>query len=367
MIAENRENTPGSRQVEILIIGQGICGTFLGWRLQEAGISFLILDEQNPHTASRTAAGIINPVTGRRIVKTWMIAELLPFVREAYRQIGQGLDIDCISQKILIDFFSAPQMRNAFLSRYEEDRQFLRRPADENGWFGYFNYDFGYGEIHPCYLIDIPLLLKSFRQKCLVANTLLEERFNLADLVINEKSIAYKNILAKKIIFCDGVESFQNPFFKNLPFAPNKGEALIIETEKLPADYIYKKSFTLVPVGENLYWMGSSFEWNFESDQPTGAFRRKAENALKEWLKFPYRVLDHMASVRPATLERRPFVGFHPAYPQVGILNGMGTKGCSLAPYFAGQLTNYIAGQSPLLPQADIHRFAKTLNRNLLL
>jgi len=60
-------------EIDYLIIGQGICGTFLSWYLRKAGISFIVIDEPRPDTASRVAAGIINPVTGRRIVKTWLI------------------------------------------------------------------------------------------------------------------------------------------------------------------------------------------------------------------------------------------------------------------------------------------------------
>jgi glycine/D-amino acid oxidase-like deaminating enzyme len=110
--------------------------------------------------------------------------------------------------------------------------------------------------------------------------------------------------------------------------------------------------------------VGSSFEWNFENDQPTAQFRQRAEIALNDWLKHPFKIHDHLASIRPATLERRPFVGFHPTQKNVGILNGMGTKGCSLAPYFANQLTQHLVYGQPLLPQADIMRFARTLSRN---
>ena len=110
--------------VEVLIIGQGICGTFLSWYLQKAGISFIIIDESKPDTASKAASGLINPVTGRRMVKTWMIDELLPFVWEAYRKLGDELGIACIFQKTLLDFFPTPQMRLAFLQRFEEVRNF---------------------------------------------------------------------------------------------------------------------------------------------------------------------------------------------------------------------------------------------------
>ncbi|HEY8971175.1 MAG TPA: FAD-dependent oxidoreductase, partial [Puia sp.] len=87
------------------------------------------------------------------------------------------------------------------------------------------------------------------------------------------------------------------------------------------------------------------------------------EALLRDWLKPSFRILDHIASVRPATLERRPFVGFHPLHPPVGILNGMGTKGCSLAPYFAHQLVQHMTHGKPIRPDADVRRFTKILSR----
>src|SRR5580700_1323173 len=80
---DKRGGGPMTR-VDVLIVGQGICGTFLSRELDRAGLCYIVIDEERPDSASRAAAGLINPVTGRRFVKTWMIDELLPFVREAY-------------------------------------------------------------------------------------------------------------------------------------------------------------------------------------------------------------------------------------------------------------------------------------------
>jgi glycine/D-amino acid oxidase-like deaminating enzyme len=170
------------------------------------------------------------------------------------------------------------------------------------------------------------------------------------------------------VIFCDGVGSFSNPYFSRLPFAPNKGEVLIVEidgfAEAVAAGAgVFKKGLSIVPWKEGLYWVGSSYEWSFEHAEPTEGFRLRTEAALREWLKLPFRTVTHLASVRPATLERRPFVGFHPQYPAVGILNGMGTKGCSLAPYFARQLVRLLVAGEPILPAADVRRFEKVLAR----
>jgi len=353
-------------QTDIIIVGQGISGTFLSYYLQKAGVPFIVIDESKPNTASKAAAGLINPVTGRRIVKTWMIDELMSFAKEAYAEIGKELGIDFFSATSIIDFFPTPQMRHAFLQRLNEDKEFLELPDDEDSWSTHFNYDFGFGKIEPVYLVSIAKLIEAFRKKLLDQSNLLEDCFDIQQLVLLENKIQYKDIIAQKIIFCDGVESFQNPFFKNLPFAPNKGEALLVEIKDIPDDLIYKKGINLVPLGDHLFWVGSSYEWQFQDNQPTEIFRKRTELNLLDWVKAPLKIMEHFASVRPATLERRPFVGFHPLNKSIGILNGMGTKGCSLAPYFANQLVENMVHRKPIDASADINRFEKTLGRSTI-
>ena len=84
---------------------------------------------------------------------------------------------------------------------------------------------------------------------------------------------------------------------------------------------------------------------------------------LNQWLQLPYDIVDHIASERPANRERKPFVGLHPIKKNIGIFNGMGTKGCSLAPYYAAELTNHLIHQTPINPLADVQRFKNILSR----
>ena len=106
-----------------------------------------------------------------------------------------------------------------------------------------------------------------------------------------------------------------------------------------------------------VFWVGSNYEWNNNNDDPSLAFKEKTTTALNEWLQLPYQVVDHIAAVRPANIQRRPFVGMHPTFKNMGIFNGMGTKGCSLAPYFAEQMTAHILHQTPIDNEATIDRF----------
>lgn len=353
------------KTVDYFILGQGLCGTLLSWYLIKAGKKVLLIDEPKPFTASRVASGVINPVTGRRIVRTWRIEELLPFASAAYTAFGEELGVELVRQCNILDFHPSLQMKEAFETRLPEEQQYLRHPANADEWNTYFNYHFGVGEINPCLLVDMHAMLNGCRTQLQTQNALLAEAFSWNDCVVSDDEISYKGIQAKKIICCEGVAGFVNPYFKNLPYSRMKGEALIVAIPGLPRNHIYKQGLNIVPWKNDQFWIGSTYEWNFANVLPTPAWRKKVEEQLKYWLKIPFEIVDHLASERPANMERRPFVGLHPQHTTVGILNGMGAKGCSLAPFFAKQLADHLVNGLPIYADADVQRFTKSLLRNI--
>jgi glycine/D-amino acid oxidase-like deaminating enzyme len=350
--------------VDIIIVGQGICGTMLSWFLQQENKTFIVFDEQRENASSQVAAGVINPVTGRRYAYTWMIDEVMPFAISVYEKMEEELGIKLISHKSIIDFFPSAQMLNAFVDRISENDTYLHSYPDQNHFNSFFSYDFGCGEIRPATLIHVQSLLSTWRKKLHESNCLAEETFDHSKIVIENDKLIYQDYTSEKIIFCDGSFGNDNPLFRLLPFAPNKGEALIIHCPDMTAEHIFKKGLMLVPLPEkDIFWVGSNYQWEFENDQPSEKFFKHASFVLDGWLKKPYSVMDHKASVRPATLERRPFVGFHPVKTNIGIFNGMGTKGTSLAPFFAHQLVQHMVHDLPITPEADVKRFSRILTR----
>lgn len=350
-------------QVDYIIVGQGLCGTFLSRALHRSGKKILVIDESKPHSASKIASGVINPVTGRRIVRTWEIEKIMPFAVAAYRNMEEELGTSLIRQCNILDFHPTPQMVLAFAERLPAEQEYLKQVSDTETWRRYFNFNFTIGEINPCWLIDINKMLSGWRKYLQQHQLLLEQNFVLEEAVITTDSITYQNITAQKIIFCDGAAGFDNPYFRNLPYARNKGQALIVRIPGLPRTNICKQGISIVPWQEDLFWIGSTYEWDFTHTAPTQDFYDKVVAQLNHWLKLPYEIVDHLAAERPANMERRPFAGLHPVMSSVGILNGMGTKGCSLAPYFAAELAAYLTEGTSLTPQADVRRFTKILSR----
>jgi hypothetical protein len=277
-------------QVDYVIVGQGICGTMLSWFLYKEGKSYVMIDDDS-ESSSHVAAGIINPVTGRRYVTSWMAEELMSFAMYTYTEMGSMLDSRFIFEKDIIDFFPSTQMRDAFVNRITEDNTYVHPYPDQNHFNQFFNYDFGCGQVRPVYMASLSILLASWRKLLHDKQSLLVEKFDVAALTIDKSGIKYKDISAQKVFFCDGIAGLSNPWFQLLPFSANKGEVLIIHSEGLTNEHIYKKGLLLAPLPvQHTFWVGSNYQWEFDNAAPSKSFydqtKKHLETGSKCHLKY---------------------------------------------------------------------------------
>ncbi|WP_343701012.1 FAD-dependent oxidoreductase [Chitinophaga sp.] len=345
---------------DYIIIGQGISGTVLSWQLVQAGQRVLVYDDGRPGTASRTAAGIINPVSGRRFELAWLYDIIYPEAERCYRAMEKELGITCFHERDIWSVWPSAQMQEAFEREVSaQPAGYMFRPAAPR-YEGLLHQPHGAGIIKGAN-VQLNHLLPAWRAWLQHRGLLREERFDISVLEMKEGSVQYKDASARAVIFCEGVESPANPYFTGLRFLPNKGEVLLVEIPGLNATDIIKKSITLVPQNGHTWWAGATFSWDYADALPGAAARASLENSLQQLLRIPYTVKDHIAAVRPSGMDRRPFVGMHPRFPQLGIFNGMGSKGCSLAPWAAGQFCRYLLQGEPLRPEIDIKRYFNAL------
>lgn len=352
--------------VDYIVLGQGIAGTFMSYELIKAGYTVMVIDLPKTNSASKIASGVINPVTGRRVVQTWKIDAILPFASLAYNSISTFLDIPSVLENVsLLDLHASEQMKDAFDKRIKEGTSaYVHNVPDTDPWRTYFDFDFGISKIEPVVLIDLMSLLPAYRQYLRRQNILREHYFDWNYLQIKENGheVGYDDgrlqVRARQLICCEGVGVQQNPFFRGLPFRFNKGEALLVSIPGLPRGHIYKFKYSLVPFGQSdLFWVGSTYEWTFNDDAPSGNFKKQVEAELARRLKMPFNIKTALSGIRPATEHRRPFVGAHPRYPAIGLLNGLGSKGCSLAPFFASQWISFLKQQLPFDPEVKMDKF----------
>jgi len=350
------------KKLDYLIIGQGLVGTWLSYYAMQAGKSFVVVNDSKIPSASKVASGVINPVTGRRIVQTWMIDTFLPFALKAYSDMSAQLNVTMLRAAPLVLIHPSSQMQDSFTYRYEHDNVYLQKNKASD-FEPFMHIPFGTGQINQTVWIDLNLMLSRWRQQLIEKQQYIDTRFDIKDLDLTSEGLRWNGFQANRILCSDGLGSMDNPYFKKLPFAPNKGEALIVEIKDLPNQAIYKHNLTIVHWKDQLFWVGSNYEWDYQNEAPSIAFRMKMEAALVQLLKIPFTIVDHIVGIRPANQERRPFVGLHPSYPAMGICNGMGTKGCSLAPYFAHQFIEHCENGTPIHVEASLERFEGILKK----
>lgn len=332
----------------------------LAWFLHKAGKKILVIDEYRTHSASLIAAGVTNPVTGRRLVKTWLADELIPFAAATYTELENLTGQKFYEPLRIVRLFDSIKAQNDWSARcaMPEYAPYLNNANLIKLDNHFVNNPYGGFEIEGGSKLDMPGFLNAIREFLRTTESVWEEKFSFHDLAVTEEKVIYRGIEAGMIIFAEGVEALHNPFFNFLPFQPAKGERLLVEIENFPYRFMLKSDVLLVPSGkDNLYYAGATHESHFENDQPSEKGKEELLQGLAGVLSCPYRVVDHSAAVRPAVKGRRPLIGIHPQHKRVGIFNGMGTKGVSLAPCLANNFTQHLLQSTTLIPEVDINRF----------
>lgn len=341
------------------VIGLGIAGTCMVHALLDRGLSVQVYDDTQGHKASIRAAGVINPITGRRFVKTWKADEVIPLSRSFYRSIESKFGVSgLVEDRGILHSMNEPIMEENWMLREGEEEyvkymgQMVRgvNPAiAHSGWFGELN---GALQVNMAEVLRVTRLWVQERH-ILKEEVLKHYTTRTADLA--------ENLDSRFVIFTEGMAVRANPYFNFLPHHVSKGEALICQIPDLETDLIIKgEGLSVAPLWEqDLYWVGSTYDWNDEDPAPTAKARQQLEQKLTALLTCPYEVVEHIAGIRPTTQDRRPYVGVHPEYENLFLLNGLGTKGASLAPYCAETLAEHIVNDVPIPEEMDLLRYAR--------
>ncbi|MBS1765334.1 MAG: FAD-binding oxidoreductase [Bacteroidetes bacterium] len=346
---------------DYFIIGQGLAGSMLAWKLMQKGCSVQLIDRFDASASSQVAAGVYLPVTGRRMVRTWLADELIPYAEKFYSSLEDYFKTTFIRSMPVLEIPDSVRTYNEWQ---------MRKENDEAGKYisGFYSSDkfpelhcpHGAVELSSAGFVNLKLLLSRLRSYFISQHALIESVFDFSLLKVDD-SIHYGDFEAKNIIFCEGIAAQSNPYFKHLPFQPSKGEILTFRSEQLTQDYIINKSVFVLPIGNHLFKAGSTYEWKELNYCPTEAAREKLTRQLEALLRVPFELTNHQASIRPSVKARRPFAGMRTDIKNVGIFNGLGTKGVMLAPYLAEHLCNHLLHHEKLMPEINIAQYDELL------
>lgn len=348
-------------QNRFLIIGCGIAGAAFSRELRKQDIDFTILDPCNQNSATFISGGLLNPVTGRKYAMQWHIHELLKTANCFYTEMEDYLQSQVVRQ---IDILKIHKSSAGAEDWYRDKEKILERnpfvtdDVDFSEMKTFLHCEHGGLRIRQSKVVDVKNLLAAYQHKLYSENILKKKEFQGSGIQIKKNEIIYDGGFYTHLIFCDGVQALLNGYFDWVAFKPAKGECFLIQCNELPQNYIYQKGIMLIPIDKNIFWAGATNTWNNLQAITSQEGKNDLENQLKHLLKIPYRIIDHKAAIRPTIKDRSPVIGAHTQYKNVFIMNGMGTKGLLLAPYYAPILLQHILTQAPVPKEVNVLRFA---------
>lgn len=347
-------------KLDYIIVGRGIAGTMLSYFLLQENKKIMVIDSPSTSASTFVAPGVLNPITGRRMVKSWMVDAFLPFAKQTYTALEELLDKKIFYPKNLLRFFPTDVEKNDAIQKKNnpETAKYIAEIYDELKINGITESAAGGCEITGSGYVDTVVLLKYFGKYLEKQNALDEENFDFSRLeIIDDKTIRYKDLEAEKIIFCEGSKAKSNPYFGHLPLVSTKGELLTIHAPELDTDKIINKGIGIIPVGNNVFKVGATYEWTYETEDITEKNREELISKLDKIITVPYQILQQQAGIRPTVKDRRPLIGLHPEHKNIGIFNGLGTKGMMLAPYLAKHFVDVIEHGETIIKEVDIMRY----------
>lgn len=343
--------------LDYIIVGSGLAGIAFAETLLQHDKSFIVFDN-NSQNSTKIAGGLYNPVILKRFSQVWNANSQLETAHKFYNSIEHKLKVQFdFEMPIYRKFFSVEEQNNWFAAADKPNLAPFLSTKIINKKYNAIDSPFGYGEVLHAGYVDTLRLLINYQQYLRALNLFDENTFDYKILTLFDDHIEYGNLKAKRIVFAEGFGMHSNPFFKYLPLDGTKGELLVIKAPELNLDIILNTSVFILPLGDNLYKVGATYNWDDKTDAITDEGRQELTERIKEILKCDFEIVEQFAGVRPTVKDRKPLLGTHPDHKNIHILNGLGTRGVMLAPAMALDLYNFIENETPLERSIDIKRY----------
>jgi len=345
------------KNIDYILVGCGLASIAFCEQLRANNKSFVVCDDAS-QKSSIVAAGLYNPVILKRFTEVWQAKEQLLALSKLYSKIEDDLDIKIDYKLRILRRFASIEEQNLWFSAMDKPslEPYLSPQLIKNTNV-LVDAPFGFGEVLHAGRVDTETLIKAYKSFLQETKRLIERRFDYDNLQIEADVIYYENLKAKHLIFAEGFGAKQNPYFKDWPLNGTKGEVLTVKAPDLKLDYAIKSSVFIIPIGDDLYTVGSTYNHNDKTHSPSLKAREELLTKLQSFIKCNFEVVAHMAGIRPTVKDRRPLVGRPSNFKNLYLLNGLGSRGVMIAPYVAEQLFSFIENGTPIDKEIDCNRF----------
>ncbi len=344
------------REVDVLVVGGGLAGCAVAWQAMQRGLNVMVIDSPRPDSSSRVAAGLVTPITGWRLAVTWHWDEFYGFADTFYREVevlcGERLWHVEPSWRLFIDTFESER----FSTRWQSDvgQTLLGKSgvtlraltADEAR---VSMDDFGGMAMAPVARLDVPHFVERTRAKLQAEDCWIETELDCDhDLSPHamRMDVPRLGLTSRWLILAQGIEARRNQWFRDMPLHPARGDILEIEDAQVGYTRVMHHVAWAVPLGEQRYLVGATYDRQcHDTDLRSVAGRSYRDELIDRWQTMTGsagRILEQRAGIRPASYDRHPLVGPHPAFPRMLCLNGLGSKGSLMAPKLASEILDFL-------------------------
>lgn len=327
------------KKVKVLILGAGFSGLCLAVRLHLAGISFQLVAHPDDLSASKRAVGLVNPITGRRLALTWNFDEVIPpahiFYKNAWEMVHNEAGTYLLPKTIWKALHSIEEMNHLSAKSANQGFEKLLEVLEFDPFYhpALFRHTVAWAKVNMGGRLDPHHFLDDLSRFFLNREMLSFKVFEKSQLLMDEAgNWCFQNIQARAVVSCMGLAC---PWVGPELWAV-KGQ--VFKVKGLPdLGYdVFKTDKFVIPVPYGEAFLGSTYEREFDSEEPTKEGWEEISKDLLPELKTGLEVTQSWAGIRPTTKDRRPII--EAIGPNLFCINGLGTKGVSLAPYAATRL-----------------------------
>jgi glycine/D-amino acid oxidase-like deaminating enzyme len=348
-------------RADTAIIGGGLAGTALAWAMVRRGVEVVVIDPEEPCTSSRVAAGLVTPIAGQRFVVSWDYEDAWPLARAHYADVEQASGQTLVRDRPMVRLIENEREAGFWATKRETLPRHLWRDLLPEDLPEGIDAPLG-GMVMPgAARLDVPGYLSASRR--LLGETGLCRYLSARVPVDGGLARCHEGwrldppgLLARRVVFCQGFEAADNPWFQGLIFNPSKGEILDIKVDELRATRTIHRGVWLVAEDTGKYRAGSTYTWHDTTTTPTEKGREEVVARLKRFLRLPFTVTGQRAGVRPNIHGFLPVIGSHPVEPGLAMFNGLGSKGSLLAPKMAAMLAGHLLSGDAIPRDIDVRR-----------
>ena len=345
--------------VDYIIVGTGLSGIAIAEELINRGRNIRVFEDKSQFS-STVAGGVYNPVILKRFSLAWEADTQLKLAIPFYRSLEEKLKISIVQEMpVYRKFFSVEEQNDWFSAMDKTSLLPFLSPDLLQELNSNIPSEFSFGKVNNTGIIQTEKLLEKYRQYLVDLKIYVSDSFEYDKLQLRKDLFNYKGFQAKRIIFCEGFGIKKNPFFNYLPLTGNKGEYLVIKSPDLQLEVAVKSSVFILPLGNDLYKVGATYNNTDKTPQPTAEAKNYLIDKLRKMITCDFEVVDQVSGIRPTTADRKPLVGEHPDYKGLYVCNGFGSRGVLIAPTVAKDLIESIENEKPLPGEIDIRRFRK--------